>query len=67
MSEHEKPLLNDGFQLLETELEFAMGVFGEVLNRLGHEDLALKLPWSGRTLPAVEASDRSIGQAYSIA
>ena len=63
----EKPLLNDGFQLLEAELGFAMGAFGDVLGRLGHQDLAEKLPWSGRSLPTVDGPDRALGQAYSIA
>jgi phosphoenolpyruvate carboxylase len=63
----ENPLLNDGFQLLEAELAFAMEVFGSVLLRLGYRDLAAKLPWSGHSLPAVEGQDRGLGQAYSIA
>ncbi|RPJ31721.1 MAG: hypothetical protein EHM17_15190, partial [Verrucomicrobiaceae bacterium] len=63
----EKPLLNDGFQLLEAELSFAMEVFGSVLLRLGYRDLAEKLPWSGHDLPTVEGPDRGLGQAYSIA
>jgi phosphoenolpyruvate carboxylase len=63
----EKPLLNDGFQLLESELGFAMGAFGDVLGRLGHQELAEKLPWSGNELPTVEGADRGLGQAYSIA
>lgn len=63
----EKPLLNDGFQLLESELAFAMETFGSVLERLGYQNLAEKLPWSGRGLPAVEGPDRGLGQAYSIA
>lgn len=64
---HEKPLLNDGFQLLESELEFAMETFGDVLGRLGHGELAGKLPWTGRTLPQADGPDRGLGQAYSIA
>jgi len=63
----EKPLLNDGFHLLESELAFAMGAFSEVLGRLGHKELVEKLPWTGRSLPAVEGADRGLGQAYSIA
>ncbi len=63
----EKPLINDGFLLLESELAFAMDAFGEVLGRLGHLKLAEKLPWSGSKPPAVEGQDRGLGQAYSIA
>lgn len=63
----EKPLLNDGFQLLESELSFALEVFSGVLRRLGQGSLAGKLPWTGLELPVVEGPDRSLGQAYSIA
>jgi phosphoenolpyruvate carboxylase len=63
----EKPLLNDGFQLLESELSFALEVFAGVLQRLGQGGLAGKLPWTGKALPVVEGPDRSLGQAYSIA
>lgn len=63
----EKPLLNDGFHLLESELAFAMAAFGEVLGRLGYQELVEKLPWTGRSLPVVEGADRGLGQAYSIA
>lgn len=62
-----KDLLNDGFQLLESELAFSMEVFGSVLERLGYHDLAEKLPWNGHALPVVEGPDRGLGQAYSIA
>lgn len=65
--QHEKPLLNDGFHLLESELAFAMEAFGTMLNRLGHHDLAGRLPWSGKPMPATEGADRGLGQAYSIA
>lgn len=63
----EKPLLHDGFKLLEAELAFAMTAFAEVLGRLGHQHLAEKLPWTGRELPNVTGPDRGLGQAYSIA
>ena len=63
----EKPLLNDGFQLLESELAFAMESFGAMLARLGHRDLAGRLPWSGKPLTAADGIDRGLGQAYSIA
>ncbi len=63
----EKPLLNDGFQLLETELAFAMETFATVLGRLGHAGLAERLPWTGNPLPPVNGPDRGLGQAYSIA
>ncbi|MCU0752303.1 MAG: phosphoenolpyruvate carboxylase [Akkermansiaceae bacterium] len=62
-----KPLLRDGFQLLEAELAYAMDAFGAVLKRLGHQDLAARLPWSGGALPAATGPDRSLCQAYSIA
>jgi phosphoenolpyruvate carboxylase len=62
-----KPLLHDGFQLLESELGFATEVFSEVLHRLGLRGLSEKLPWRGRGLPAVDGPDRALGQAYSIA
>jgi phosphoenolpyruvate carboxylase len=62
-----KPLLNDGFQLLEAELGFAMETFSDVLTRLGHSDLATRLPWHGRSLDAVDGPDRPLVQAYSIA
>ena len=62
-----KPLLNDGFQLLDAELGFAMDAFADVLARLGHQELATKLPWHGGTLEAVDGPDRPLVQAYSIA
>ena len=62
-----KPLLNDGFQLLDAELRFAMESFAEVLGRLGHRKLAHRLPWYGRELEAVDGPDRPLVQAYSIA
>lgn len=72
MSQHanpeaERPLLNDGFDLLEAELKFAMEAFSEVLTRLNHADLAARLPWSGKSLTTVDGPDRALGQAYSIA
>jgi phosphoenolpyruvate carboxylase len=63
----EKPLLHDGFRLLESELGFAMEVFSGVLERLDHQTLARKLPWRGHVPPTVEGPDRGLGQAYSIA
>ena len=62
-----KPLMHDGFQLLESELTFATEVFSTVLERLGHRELAEKLPWRGRELPPAAGPDRALGQAYSIA
>ncbi|MFZ9937882.1 MAG: phosphoenolpyruvate carboxylase, partial [Luteolibacter sp.] len=62
-----KPLLNDGFQLLDAELGFAMDAFADVLARLGHKELATRLPWHGRALAAVDGPDRPLVQAYSIA
>lgn len=57
----------DGFQLLESELSFAMDAFRAVLGRLGHSDLAKRLPWGEAAPAAVEGKDRALGQAYSIA
>jgi len=63
----ENPLIHDGFQLLESELGYAMEAFGDALERLGYQAMAEKLPWTGHDLPAVEGPDRRLGQAYSIA
>ena len=62
-----KPLSDEGFRLLDRELSFAMEAFADVLNDLGHRDLAQRLPWSGRPLPSAHGPDRALGQAYSIA
>jgi phosphoenolpyruvate carboxylase len=62
-----KPLLHQGFDLLEHELSFAMESFATVLERLGHKDLAASLPWTGRELQHADGADRGLGQAYSIA
>lgn len=62
-----KPLSEQGFRLLDSELGFAMEAFAEVLQALGHKDLADRLPWSERPLPAASGPNRALGQAYSIA
>lgn len=66
-AEVSKPLSEEGFRLLDHELEFAMEAFAEVLAGLGHQDLASRLPWSGHPLPSADGPDRALGQAYSIA
>jgi phosphoenolpyruvate carboxylase len=62
-----KPLFEEGFRLLDGELAFAMETFADVLDGLGHRDLAARLPWSGKPLPPAHGPDRALGQAYSIA
>lgn len=62
-----KPLSEEGFRLLDSELAFAMEAFSEVLANLGHTDLAGRLPWLRESLPAPQEPDRKLGQAYSIA
>jgi phosphoenolpyruvate carboxylase len=58
-------LMEHGFRLLEAELAFLMEAFTSVLRRLGAEDLAEQLPWSGKELAVVTEPNRSLGQAYS--
>lgn len=52
---------------MESEISFAMDAFREVLGRLGHAELARRLPWTGGALEDFEGRDRALGQAYSIA
>lgn len=56
-----------GFQLLEQELAFLMKAFAAVLRRLGEPELAEQLPWLGSPPQGMATSNRSLGQAYSIA
>ena len=63
----ETPKILVGFQILDSELAYAMDAFREVLARLGHSDLADRLPWGEREPEIVEGRDRALGQAYSIA
>ena len=58
-------LRSHGFQILETELHFAMEAFATVLKQLGEPELAASLPWVGSQAPG--RMTRSLGQAYSIA
>jgi len=60
-------LMEHGFRLLEDDLAYLMEAFAAVLGRLGAEDLAEHLPWSGKELAAVTEPNRSLGQAYSTA
>lgn len=66
-AENSKPLSEEGFRLLDAELAFAMEAFADVLDGMGHRDLAMRLPWNGKPLPQAQGPDRALGQAYSIA
>jgi phosphoenolpyruvate carboxylase len=54
-----------GFQLLEDDLRYLMAAFSAVLQKLGEPELAASLPWIGTGVP--QKTNRSLGQAYSIA
>lgn len=54
-----------GFQLLEDDLRYLMEAFSAVLKQLGEPELAASLPWIGSGVP--QKTNRSLGQAYSIA
>ena len=54
-----------GFQLLEDDLRYLMEAFSAVLKKLGEPELAASLPWIGSGVP--QKTNRSLGQAYSIA
>ncbi len=58
-------LRNLGFQLLEDDLRYLMEAFSAVLQKLGEPELAACLPWIGTGVP--QKTNRSLGQAYSIA
>jgi phosphoenolpyruvate carboxylase len=60
-------LLTYGFRLLEADLKFLMEAFATTLTRLGEGDLAKRLPWVGSGTINASATDRQLGQAYSIA
>ena len=60
-------LLTYGFRLLESDLKFLMEAFATTLTRLGEGDLAKRLPWVGSGTISASATDRQLGQAYSIA
>jgi phosphoenolpyruvate carboxylase len=61
--------LSLGFAKIETDLEFLMQCFREVLTSLGQEDIAGRLPWSGTGVPGPAADDfpPRLAHAYSIA
>ncbi len=60
------PLREEGFRLLQEELNFLMGSFAAVLRRLGEGDLADQLPWIGTKLAQPGTASRTLEQAYSI-
>lgn len=65
---HPAALRDLGFDLLHNDLRFLMDAYRETLRRLGENELAERLPWSGAGNTPVEGvNGRSLGQAYSIA
>jgi phosphoenolpyruvate carboxylase len=58
-----------GFAKIETDLDFLMQCFREVLVSLGQQDIADRLPWSGKNAPRPAADDfpPRLAHAYSIA
>ena len=57
-----------GLKKVDRDLAFMMGCFVEVLEELGHKDLAGTLPWMGkRKLRGVQIFSYRGVQAYSIA
>jgi len=64
---HERLTL--GFAKIETDLDFLMQCFREVLASLGQPDIADRLPWSGAdaTGPAPDDFPPRLAHAYSIA
>jgi len=60
------PLREEGFRLLQEELNFLMGSFAAVLRRIGEQDLADQLPWIGTKRAEAGKATRSLEQAYSI-
>ena len=60
--------LAQGLKKVDRDLAFMMGCFVEVLEQLGHKDLAGTLPWMGkRKLRGVQIFSYRGVQAYSIA
>ncbi|MGA1540712.1 MAG: hypothetical protein ACO39C_09860, partial [Chthoniobacterales bacterium] len=61
--------LSIGFAKIETDLDFLMQCFREVLVSLGQQDIAGRLPWSGADAPGPAADDfpPRLAHAYSIA
>ena len=64
-----KERLSIGFAKIETDLEFLMQCFRDVLVSLGQQDIADRLPWSGTDTPGPAADDfpPRLAHAYSIA
>lgn len=60
------PLREEGFRLLQEELNFLMSSFASVLRRMGENELADQLPWIGTKRAVAGTVSRSLGQAYSI-
>ena len=58
-------LREHGFQILQDELQLVMQAFADVLRQIDEPELAASLPWIGTGVP--EQTNRSLGQAYSIA
>jgi len=58
--------LDKGFHQLDNDLAFLMECFSEVLEGMKLSDLAVWLPWTGKTLPAGIAPAQ-VGLVYSIA
>jgi len=57
-----------GFQKIDRDLRFLIDCLGEMLGKLGHEDLARHLPWSGRPAPPADAElPPQLGLVYSVA
>lgn len=61
--------LNIGFAKIETDLDFLMQCFREVLASLGQGDIADRLPWRGADAPGPAPDDfpPRLAHAYSIA
>ena len=49
--------LSIGFAKIETDLDFLMQCFREVLVSLGQQDIADRLPWIGTDTPGPEGED----------
>lgn len=64
-----KELIQQGFQLIEEELAHLMELFGGILQRLGHRDIAEALPWRGEKKEISEsaAGSTALTQAFSVA
>jgi phosphoenolpyruvate carboxylase len=56
-----------GFNKLEGDLRFLIECLGEVLEELGHGEMAAWLPWSGKPHPSDGPLPAQIGLVYSVA